>query len=81
MYWEFCCLVPEVQNLILEYCNLDLRMREEGELFDRCIAAVEAVLRDRFPEDEPVFYDGGKYELRPRIDNLNRMKLLIKDGS
>lgn len=31
MYWEFCCLVPEVQNLILEYCNLDLRMREEGE--------------------------------------------------
>lgn len=64
MYWEFCCLVPEVQNLILEYCNLDLRMRKEDGLFDRCIAAVEAVLRDRFPEDEPIFYDGGKYVLR-----------------
>lgn len=64
MYWEFCCLVPEVQNLILEYCNLDLRMRKENGLFDRCIAAVEAVLRDRFPEDEPIIYDGGKYVLR-----------------
>ena len=64
MYWEFCCLVPEVQNLILEYCNLDLRMRKEDGLFDRCIAAVEAVRRDRFPEDEPIFYDGGKYVLR-----------------
>ena len=39
MYWEFCCLVPEVQNLILEYCNLDLQMRKEDGLFDRCIAA------------------------------------------
>lgn len=82
MYWEFCCLVPEVQNLILEYCNLDLRMREEDDLFDRCIDAVEAALRDRFPEDETVFYDGGKYVLRSlerhageklptvRIDNI-----------
>lgn len=59
MYWEFCCLVPEVQNLILKYCNLDLRVRGEDDLFVRCIAAVEAALRDRFPEDEPVLYDDG----------------------
>lgn len=39
MYWEFCCLVPEVQNLILKYCNLDLRVRGEDDLFVRCIAA------------------------------------------
>lgn len=64
MYWEFCCLVPEVQNLILEYCNLDLRMREEDDLFVRCIAAVEAALRERFPEDESVLYDDGKYVLQ-----------------
>lgn len=64
MYWEFCCLVPEVQNLILKYCNLDLRVRGEDDLFVRCIAAVEAALRDRFPEDEPVLYDDGKYVLR-----------------
>lgn len=82
MYWEFCCLVPEVQNLILKYCSLDLRVRGEEDLFVRCIAAVEAVLRDRFPEDESVLYDDGKYVLRsleryagerlpePRVDFL-----------
>lgn len=82
MYWEFCCLVPEVQNLILKYCSLDLRVRGEDDLFVRCIAAVEAVLRDRFPEDESVLYDDGKYVLRsleryageklpePRVDLL-----------
>lgn len=64
MYWEFCCLVPEVQNLILEFCNLDLRVRGEDVLFVRCITAVEAALRDRFPEDESVLYDDGKYVLR-----------------
>lgn len=64
MYWEFCCLVPEVQNLILKYCDLDLRVRKENDLFVRCIAAVEAGLRDRFPKDEPAFYDDGKYVLR-----------------
>lgn len=64
MYWEFCCLVPEVQNLILEFCNLDLRVRGEDDLFVRCITAVEAALRNRFPEDESVLYDDGKYVLR-----------------
>lgn len=64
MYWEFCCLVPEVQNLILEFCNLDLRVRGEDDLFVRCITAVEAALRDRFPEDESVLYDDRKYVLR-----------------
>lgn len=64
MYWEFCCLMPEVQNLILEFCNLDLRVRGEDDLFVRCITAVEAALRDRFPEDESVLYDDGKYVLR-----------------
>lgn len=82
MYWEFCCLVPEVQNLILKYCDLDLRVRREDDLFVRCITAVETALRERFPEDETVLYDDGKYVLRsleryaeerlpaPRVDLL-----------
>lgn len=41
-----------------------MRVRGEDDLFVRCIAAVEAALRDRFPEDEPVLYDDGKYVLR-----------------
>ena len=68
MYRSFCCLVPEVQNLILEYSNLDLRVRKEIDLFDRCIAAVEDALLDRFPDDEAVLYDDGKYV----IQSLNR---------
>lgn len=64
IYRNFCCLVPEVQNLILKYCNLDLRVREEDDLFVRCIAALEAALRERFPEDETILYDDGKYVLR-----------------
>ena len=63
MYWEFCCLVPEVQNLILKYCDLDLRVRGEDDLFVRCIAAVAAALRDRFPEDKTILYEDGKYVL------------------
>lgn len=82
MYRSFCCLTPEVQNLILEYCNLDLRVRIENDLFNRCIAAIENALRDRFPKDESVLYDDGKYVLRsleryagerlpaPRVDLL-----------
>lgn len=27
MYRNFCCLVPEVQNLSLKYCHLDLRVK------------------------------------------------------
>lgn len=56
--------MPEVQNLVLKFSDIDLRVRKENDLFVRCIAAVEAALRDRFPEDEPVLYDDGKYVLR-----------------
>lgn len=64
MYREFCCMTLEVQNRILEYCELDLRVKQEIRLFGRCIEAVEEVMRARFPNDESPFYDGGKYVLR-----------------
>lgn len=64
MYREFCCLTLEVQNRILEYCRLDLRVKEEDRLFYRCISEVEKVLREHFPDDASPFYDGGKYVLR-----------------
>lgn len=64
MYREFCCMTPEVQNRVLEYRGLDLRVKEETGLFGRCIKAVEEVLHTRFPGDESPFYDGGKYVLR-----------------
>lgn len=64
MYREFCCLTHEVQNRILEYCRLDLHVKEEKRLFYRCISQVENVLRKHFPDDASPFYDGGKYVLR-----------------
>ena len=64
MYREFCCMTLETQNRVLEYCGLDLRIKEEKELFRRCIKAVNEVLRTRFPGDESPFYNEGKYVLR-----------------
>ena len=64
MYREFCCMTLEAQNRVLEYCGLDLRVKEEKGLFGRCIEAVEEVLHTRFPGDRSPFYDGGKYVLR-----------------
>ena len=64
MYREFCCLTREVQNRILEYSNLDLRVKDEPELFERCIQALEEIIQSHFPNDNSVFYDNGKYVLR-----------------
>ena len=60
MYREFCCCTKEVQNRILEYCDLDLRVSEYN-IFEKCLVAIESVLKEHFPNDKSVFYDGGKY--------------------
>lgn len=60
MYREYCCYTKEVQNKILEYCNLDLRITKRG-IFPECIEALEEVIKERFPHDKDVFYDGAKY--------------------
>lgn len=64
MYREFCCMTLEVQNCILEYCKLDLRVVETEDFFGKCIESLEDVLHTHFPSDESPFYDGGKYVLR-----------------
>lgn len=64
MYREFCCMTSEVQNCVLEYCGLDLRVNKEEGLFEKCIKALDRTLRTHFPADESPFYDGGKYVLR-----------------
>lgn len=35
MYREFCCCTKEVQNRILEYCGLDLRVSEYS-IYEKC---------------------------------------------
>ena len=63
MYREFCCCTKEVQNRILEYCDLDLRVSEYS-IYEKCLAAIESVLNKHFPDDKSFFYDGGKYFTR-----------------
>ena len=60
MYREFCCCTKEVQNRILEYCKLDLRVSEDN-IYGECLTAITSVIKEHFPKDENVFYDGGKY--------------------
>lgn len=63
MYREFCCCTKEVQNRILEYCDLDLRVSEYN-IYEECLVAIESVLNKHFPDDKSVFYEGGKYFAR-----------------
>ena len=64
MYREFCCMTLEVQNRILEYCELDLRVKEVDGLFEKCIKEMEKVFHEFFPNDHSPFYEGAKYVLR-----------------
>lgn len=60
MYREFCCLTKETQNRIMEYCELDLRV-SDGDIYEKCLVAIEGVRRQYFPYDKSFFYEGGKY--------------------
>lgn len=60
MYREFCCCTKEVQNRILEYCDLDLRVSEYN-IYGKCLTAIESVVNKYFPDDKSIFYEGGKY--------------------
>ena len=63
MYREFCCCTKEVQNIILEYCELDLRVKEYN-IYEKCLNAIESVVNEYFPNDMKIFYEGGKHFLR-----------------
>lgn len=47
MYREFCCCTKEVQNRILEYCELDLRV-DNCNIYEMCLAALENVIKKHF---------------------------------
>ena len=59
MYREFCCCTKEVQNRILEYCDLDLRVSEYN-IYEKCLATIESVLNKHFPDDKKCFLRGRK---------------------
>ena len=64
MYREYCCCTAEVQNRILEYQELDLRVADIPNFFDKCVAELRCIMKTYFPKDQDVlFYDNGKYLL------------------
>lgn len=74
MYREFCCLTLEVQNRILEYCELDLCVVHTGRFYEECIEALNKTCKKYFPDDKEIFYDGGKYILRS-LERYGRDKI------
>lgn len=60
MFREFCCCTKEVQNKILEYSQVDLRV-DKSEIYDMCYDALKAVIKRDFKNDKDVFNDRGKY--------------------
>ena len=60
MYREFCCCTTEVQNTILKYCGLDLKVTDK-DIWNKCIDMLVKTTNQWFPDDKNIFYDGGKY--------------------
>lgn len=69
MYREFCCCTTEVQNKILEYCELDLHVVKTDSIYYECLEALEQEIRNHFPSDKNIYYEGGKYIERSLINH------------
>ena len=62
MYREFCCLTTETQNCILKYLELDIQVKKEENIYEKCIEILEEETKKNFPNDDAIpFYDNGKY--------------------
>lgn len=69
IYRKFCVCTLEVQNKILELCNVNLKVEKIDNFFLTCIKSVNDVINknnmflDSFGNTytESIYYDGGKY--------------------
>lgn len=65
IYRQFCACTLEVQNKILELCNIDLKVEKIDDFFSFCVKSVNEVINknnmysDAYPES--IYYEGGKY--------------------
>lgn len=55
MYNEFCHYPRELKNRILEYCNLDLRVYQLENFFNKCIAELNNVCEKTFLKTDRSF--------------------------
>ena len=64
LYTDFCSQTKEVQSAILKAASLDLVSLYDENLFNTCIAKVDALQKERCKGVFNVFYDNGKYVKR-----------------
>lgn len=78
MYTDFCCLTQEVQNLILEYCELDLRVETDFNLYSVCLDKLSDTLKKYLPNDANPFYEAGKY-IRRSVEQYANADVPVKE--
>lgn len=62
IYSEFCSLVEEVQNCILERCNIDISSSKTDKFYDKIVKLLESTIKTNYPNDDGnLFHNNGKY--------------------
>lgn len=60
MYRNYSCLTKELQNEILKYCGLDLRVTDV-KIYEVCLNELNGIIKRYLPNDKNLFYNNGKY--------------------
>lgn len=61
MYREFCGLTEDVQNAILQRCELSIVSEKRFDFYSTVINDIIKVVDTYYPGDQNIFYDNGKY--------------------
>lgn len=61
MYREFCGLTEDIQNAILQRCELSVVSKRVSNFYDDMLERVIAAIHKGYPDDQNIFYDNGKY--------------------
>lgn len=61
IYQEFCSLTEEIQNEILKREHLCIKSKKEKRFYQKLLNSLMNKIELIYPEDENIFYDGGKY--------------------
>lgn len=61
MYREFCGLTEDVQNAILQRCELSIVSKKRFDFYSTVIKHIIEVVDTYYPGDQNIFYDNGKY--------------------
>ncbi len=72
MYREFCSLTEEVQNCILTRCNIDVQSAKTDKFYDCMLDCLKSDIKSSYPDDNDLYYEGGKYFERALLNHGNK---------